>query len=141
MVESIFGPQIDHGVRPGFKNDIYYYDSHRNISHSSFVLLIGGTYLALSGYKFAYLTSLKAFIPLCILPSSFSALSAGAFCIQFGVQGAWGVVRQFPFFSHHFSCMYQMLTAVKRMSDSHSSGGDVSTCIPSDFSWCCLSTR
>ncbi|EGO19231.1 carboxylic acid transporter protein [Serpula lacrymans var. lacrymans S7.9] len=33
-----------------------------------------------------------AFIPLWILPSSFSALSAGAFCIQFGVQGAWGVI-------------------------------------------------
>ncbi|KIJ57566.1 hypothetical protein HYDPIDRAFT_53191, partial [Hydnomerulius pinastri MD-312] len=33
-----------------------------------------------------------AFIPLWILPYSFSALAAGAFCIQFGVQGAWGVV-------------------------------------------------
>jgi len=33
-----------------------------------------------------------AFIPLWILPSSFGALSAGAFCIQFGVQGAWGVI-------------------------------------------------
>jgi MFS transporter, SHS family, lactate transporter len=33
-----------------------------------------------------------AFIPLWILPSGFSALSAGAFCIQFGVQGAWGVI-------------------------------------------------
>lgn len=33
-----------------------------------------------------------AFIPLWILPDSFSALSAGAFCIQFGVQGAWGVI-------------------------------------------------
>lgn len=33
-----------------------------------------------------------AFIPLWILPSSFSGLSAGAFCIQFGVQGAWGVI-------------------------------------------------
>ena len=33
-----------------------------------------------------------AFIPLWILPSSFSGLAAGAFCIQFGVQGAWGVV-------------------------------------------------
>lgn len=33
-----------------------------------------------------------AFIPLWILPSSFSALAAGAFCVQFGVQGAWGVV-------------------------------------------------
>ncbi|KAF8889876.1 carboxylic acid transporter protein [Infundibulicybe gibba] len=33
-----------------------------------------------------------AFIPLWILPTSFSALIAGAFCIQFGVQGAWGVI-------------------------------------------------
>ncbi|PIL22781.1 MFS general substrate transporter [Ganoderma sinense ZZ0214-1] len=33
-----------------------------------------------------------AFIPLWILPTSFSALAAGAFCIQFGVQGAWGVI-------------------------------------------------
>ncbi|KAH9016908.1 MFS general substrate transporter [Lactarius pseudohatsudake] len=32
------------------------------------------------------------FIPLWILPSSFSALSAGAFWVQFGVQGAWGVI-------------------------------------------------
>jgi SHS family lactate transporter-like MFS transporter len=35
-----------------------------------------------------------AFIPLWILPSSFSALAAGAFCIQIGVQGAWGVVSR-----------------------------------------------
>ncbi|KAF5317741.1 hypothetical protein D9619_012606 [Psilocybe cf. subviscida] len=33
-----------------------------------------------------------AFIPLWILPTGFGALSAGAFCIQFGVQGAWGVI-------------------------------------------------
>ncbi|KAH9841795.1 carboxylic acid transporter [Rhodofomes roseus] len=33
-----------------------------------------------------------AFIPLWILPSTFGALSAGAFCVQFGVQGAWGVI-------------------------------------------------
>ncbi|KAG2753185.1 MFS general substrate transporter [Suillus brevipes Sb2] len=32
------------------------------------------------------------FIPLWVLPSSFSALSAGAFCVQLGVQGAWGVI-------------------------------------------------
>jgi SHS family lactate transporter-like MFS transporter len=32
------------------------------------------------------------FIPLWILPSGFSALAAGAFCVQFGVQGAWGVI-------------------------------------------------
>jgi len=46
----------------------------RRLTMVSFVLVIG------------------AFIPLWILPSSFSALSAGAFCIQFGVQGAWGVI-------------------------------------------------
>ena len=33
-----------------------------------------------------------AFIPLWILPSGFSALAAGAFWVQFGVQGAWGVI-------------------------------------------------
>ncbi|KAF8644377.1 hypothetical protein AX16_008502 [Volvariella volvacea WC 439] len=33
-----------------------------------------------------------AFIPLWILPNNFSGLAAGAFCIQFGVQGAWGVI-------------------------------------------------
>ncbi|KAF9078731.1 MFS general substrate transporter [Rhodocollybia butyracea] len=35
---------------------------------------------------------LACFIPLWILPNSFAGLSAGAFCIQFGVQGAWGVI-------------------------------------------------
>lgn len=33
-----------------------------------------------------------AFIPLWILPDTFGKLSAGAFFVQFGVQGAWGVV-------------------------------------------------
>jgi SHS family lactate transporter-like MFS transporter len=33
-----------------------------------------------------------AFIPLWILPSTFNSLSAGAFFVQFGVQGAWGVI-------------------------------------------------
>ncbi|KAG9078507.1 hypothetical protein FRC06_008324 [Ceratobasidium sp. 370] len=36
-----------------------------------------------------------AFIPLWILPDGFGKLSAGAFCVQFGVQGAWGVVPIF----------------------------------------------
>lgn len=39
-----------------------------------------------------FVLTIGAFIPLWILPSSFGALSAGAFWIQFGVQGAWGVV-------------------------------------------------
>ena len=46
------------------------------------------------------LTLSTAFIPLWILPSTFSALSAGAFFVQFGVQGAWGVVRM-PFSLFH----------------------------------------
>jgi len=33
-----------------------------------------------------------AFIPLWIIPNTFGPLSAGAFWIQFGVQGAWGVI-------------------------------------------------
>ncbi|KAJ7725428.1 MFS general substrate transporter [Mycena maculata] len=32
------------------------------------------------------------FIPLWIIPDTFGALAAGAFCVQFGVQGAWGVI-------------------------------------------------
>ncbi|KZO91369.1 MFS general substrate transporter [Calocera viscosa TUFC12733] len=36
--------------------------------------------------------SIGAFIPLWIIPSTFSPLAAGAFCVQFGVQGAWGVI-------------------------------------------------
>ncbi|TDL17206.1 MFS general substrate transporter [Rickenella mellea] len=35
---------------------------------------------------------LICFIPLWILPSKFGPLSAGAFWLQFGVQGAWGVI-------------------------------------------------
>jgi len=46
----------------------------RRLTIIIFVVLVGG------------------FIPLWILPSSFGALAAGAFCIQFGVQGAWGVI-------------------------------------------------
>ena len=33
-----------------------------------------------------------AIIPLWILPDTFGGLAAGAFLIQFGVQGAWGVI-------------------------------------------------
>ena len=36
-----------------------------------------------------------AFIPLWIIPSGFGKPAAGAFCVQFGVQGAWGVVPIF----------------------------------------------
>lgn len=32
------------------------------------------------------------FLPLWLLPNSFAALAAGSFCLQMGVQGAWGVV-------------------------------------------------
>ncbi|THH11572.1 hypothetical protein EW146_g7994 [Bondarzewia mesenterica] len=46
----------------------------RRLTIVSFVLLIG------------------AFIPLWIIPNSFGGLSAGAFWVEFGVQGAWGVI-------------------------------------------------
>jgi MFS family permease len=39
-----------------------------------------------------FVTLSGIFIPLWILPSGFSTLAAGAFCVQFGVQGAWGVI-------------------------------------------------
>ncbi|KAG2125622.1 carboxylic acid transporter protein [Suillus cothurnatus] len=39
-----------------------------------------------------YVPAVAVSIPLWVLPSSFSALSAGAFFIQLGVQGAWGVI-------------------------------------------------
>lgn len=62
-------------------------------SYSSFILLVGGTYFSIYALFVASYFP-KGFIPLWILPSSFSALAAGAFCVQFGVQGAWGVVRR-----------------------------------------------
>lgn len=40
----------------------------------------------------AFIILLALFIPLWIIPSDFSGLAAGAFCVQFGVQGAWGVI-------------------------------------------------
>ncbi|KAG6370532.1 carboxylic acid transporter protein [Boletus reticuloceps] len=51
-----------------------------------------------AGYMSQYLgrrltiVLVHSFIPLWILPNSFGPLSAGAFFIQFGVQGAWGVI-------------------------------------------------
>lgn len=32
------------------------------------------------------------FLPLWLLPNTFNALAAGAFFLQMGVQGAWGVI-------------------------------------------------
>jgi len=39
-----------------------------------------------------FILSIGCFIPLWVLPNTFSPLAAGAFCVQFGVQGAWGVI-------------------------------------------------
>jgi hypothetical protein len=78
--------------------------------------------------KFIFL----AFIPLWILPTSFGSLSARAFWIQFGVQGAWGIVRRLIFV--HYS-------TTLTVADSNSTSQNVSTCIPSDFPWRRLSTR
>lgn len=63
----------------------------------------GGTVAGLTSQRLGrrltmmiFILSIGAFIPLWIIPSKFSPLAAGAFCVQFGVQGAWGVVSLFP---------------------------------------------
>ncbi|KAF8873013.1 carboxylic acid transporter [Gymnopilus junonius] len=76
-------------------------------SHDATVATIIGNCGAIAGGVFAgwlsqyigrrltiliHVLLIGAFIPLWILPSTFSALAAGAFCIQFGMQGAWGVI-------------------------------------------------
>ncbi|KAJ7339192.1 MFS general substrate transporter [Mycena albidolilacea] len=76
-------------------------------SHTATIATIIGNCGAISGGGFAgwisqflgrritivTFTLLTAvFIPLWIIPSTFSGLAAGAFCVQFGVQGAWGVI-------------------------------------------------
>ncbi|KJA24395.1 hypothetical protein HYPSUDRAFT_38838 [Hypholoma sublateritium FD-334 SS-4] len=93
--------------------DLYptYLTASKNFSsHDATVATIIGNCGAVAGGVFAgwlsqylgrrltivvHVLLIGAFIPLWILPSSFSALAAGAFCIQFGVQGAWGVIPIF----------------------------------------------
>ncbi|CAA7271289.1 unnamed protein product [Cyclocybe aegerita] len=90
--------------------DLYptYLQTSKNFSaHNSTVATIIGNCGAISGGIFAgwlsqligrrltivlHVLLVGAFIPLWILPSSFGSLSAGAFWLQFGVQGAWGVI-------------------------------------------------
>ncbi|KAF9458792.1 major facilitator superfamily domain-containing protein [Collybia nuda] len=90
--------------------DLYptYLQTSKNFSaHNATVATIIGNCGAIAGGVVAGLVSqyigrrltivifvciVGAFIPLWILPSTFGALAAGAFCIQFGVQGAWGVI-------------------------------------------------
>ncbi|TFK34319.1 MFS general substrate transporter [Crucibulum laeve] len=90
--------------------DLYptYLQSSKNFSaHNATVATIIGNCGAIAGGMIAgwlsqyigrrltiilFVLLIGAFIPLWILPSSFGALAAGAFCIQFGVQGAWGVI-------------------------------------------------
>jgi SHS family lactate transporter-like MFS transporter len=76
-------------------------------SHNATVATIIGNCGAIAGGIFAgwisqyigrrltiiiHVMLIGVFIPLWILPTTFSGLSAGAFCVQFGVQGAWGVI-------------------------------------------------
>ena len=68
-------------------------------SYSSVGAICGGTsagftsqYLGRRLTIIIYIVSVGAFIPLWILPNSFPKLAAGAFCVQFFVQGAWGVI-------------------------------------------------
>ena len=73
-----------------------------------------------------------AFIPLWILPSSFGGLAAGAFLIQFGVQGAWGVVRAFSLYMLWYWLPDSLI-------DSHPTRRDVTTCFPRLLPWCRIS--
>lgn len=73
-----------------------------------------------------------ALIPAWILPHSFGALSAGAFFLQFGVQGAWGVVPIYlseiapPAFRATYSGLaYQLGNAASSASSQiEATGGD-----------------
>lgn len=102
--------------QPGFNflshgsQDLYptYLKSNKGLSsHDATVATIIGNCGAIVGGAFAGYVSqyigrrltiilfcllIGVFIPLWIIPSTFGALAAGAFCIQFGVQGAWGVI-------------------------------------------------
>ena len=75
------------------------------------------------------------FIPLWILPSTFSGLAAGAFCIQFGVQGAWGLVRLISKLDKFADLWYNYSL------DSHPTRGDVTSSIPSYVSRCRIPIR
>jgi hypothetical protein len=73
-----------------------------------------------------------AFIPLWILPSTLSKLSAGVFCVQFGVQGALGVV----------SITFPSLPVTFALSpDPYFPYRNVSGRIPCDLSWRHVSAR
>ncbi|KIM77736.1 hypothetical protein PILCRDRAFT_11824 [Piloderma croceum F 1598] len=90
--------------------DLYptYLQTSKNISnHNATIATIIGNCGAIAGGAIAgwvsqyigrrltvviFVCFIGAFIPLWILPSTFSSLSAGAFCMQFGVQGAWGII-------------------------------------------------
>ncbi|KZP07478.1 MFS general substrate transporter [Athelia psychrophila] len=85
--------------------DLYptYLKSNKGLSsHDATVATIIGNVGAIAGYVSQYIGRhltiiifcllVGVFIPLRIIPSTFSGLAAGAFCIQFGVQGAWGVI-------------------------------------------------
>ena len=76
-----------------------------------------------------------AFIPLWILPSTFSALSAGAFCVQFGVQGAWGVV------SIEILHFWIIVPTYVAFADPDSACRNVSARFPCYFPWCCVPAR
>lgn len=73
--------------------------TNRAVIVSNIGAICGGTiagYLSqytgrrLTGLVFLCITA--AFIPLWILPNNFGGLAAGGFWMQFGVQGAWGIV-------------------------------------------------
>ena len=73
------------------------------------------------------------FIPLWVLPSSFLALSVGAFFVQFGVQGAWGVVRICVLRCERGLCILQNIFA-----DPNPTCRDVTTSLQGNIPGCRL---
>lgn len=106
-------------------------------------------YMQLLPYSWAELPSLPtnrifvivigAFIPLWILPTGFSALSAGAFCIQVGVQGAWGVVRCVPLSS--LQLLINVAAHLIATIDSGTARRNITARIPRDIPWRRVSDR
>jgi hypothetical protein len=104
---------------------------HQRLVYASYPLQVCSNSRAIAKRQ---LIPFTAFIPLWVLPTKFGALSAGAFFLQFGVQGAWGIVSQ----------IVQLVDPDLSSSiviGADSTGGIVTSVLSSNFSWCCISIR
>lgn len=130
MDESVCREEANYDVRPDIC--VILSPSSDPCSFSIYVIVIAGMCNPTLLEYLASFNSKLAFIPLWILPSGFSALAAGAFCLQLGVQGAWGVVRLL--FVYHA----QFLIVNDIRPDSNPPCRNVPTSVPCDIPGCCL---